>query len=207
MSTSKNGVAAKELQRHLGVTYKCAWRIAHQIRKLMSEDLPPLKGVVEIDETVIGGVSKGGKRGRGAAKKTAVFGMVERGGSVKTYVVKGVKGKTVYPLIEAGIEKGSTLMSDEYSGYNALRDAGWSHERISHEKEQYVRGNVHTNTIEGFWSQMKRSIDGTHHHVSRKHLPKYAAEFAFRYNHRKAFYPMFHYVLGQLASWRPAVAA
>ncbi len=196
-TASKNGVAAKELQRQLGVTYKCAWRIGHQIRKLMREDGVRLGGVTEIDETYVGGV-RHGTRGRGAAGKTPLFGLLEREGAVKVRVVKDTRRVTLTPIIHQTVEHGSSIMSDEHNAYDRLGRSGYRHERVNHKAKEYVRGEAHTNSIEGFWSQLKRSINGTHHSVSRKHLQKYANEFAFRYNRRKSEYPMFDHVLGQL---------
>lgn len=187
MSQSKNGVAAKELERQLGVTYKCAWRISKQIRLLMSDDNDPLGGneIVELDETYIGGKAKG-KRGRGAAKKTPVFGAVERDGKIKTKVVLNVRKLTLMPLIKNMVANNSVIVTDESNSYNDVKKIGHLHESINHSKGQYVDGDVHTNTIEGFWSQFKRSVHGTYHSVSRKHLQLYLDEFSFRYSHRKS---------------------
>ena len=187
MSQSKNGVAAKELERQLGVTYKCAWRISKQIRLLMSDDNDPLGGneIVELDETYIGGKAKG-KRGRGAAKKTPVFGAVERDGKIKTKVVLNVRKLTLMPLIKNMVANNSVIVTDESNSYNDVKKIGNLHESINHSKGQYVDGDVHTNTIEGFWSQFKRSVHGTYHSVSRKHLQLYLDEFSFRYSHRKS---------------------
>lgn len=187
MSQSKNGVAAKELERQLGVTYKCAWRMAKQIRLLMSDDDGPLGGneIVELDETYVGGKAKG-KRGRGAAKKTPVFGAVERDGKIKTKVVLNVRKLTLMPLIKDMVADNSVIVTDESNSYNDVKNIGHLHESINHSKGQYVDGDVHTNTIEGFWSQFKRSVHGTYHSVSKKHLQLYLDEFSFRYSHRKS---------------------
>lgn len=187
MSQSKNGVAAKELERQLGVTYKCAWRMAKQIRLLMTDDDGPLGGneIVELDETYVGGKAKG-KRGRGAAKKTPVFGAVERDGKIKTKVVLNVRKLTLMPLIKDMVANNSVIVTDESNSYNDVKKIGHLHESINHSKGQYVDGDVHTNTIEGFWSQFKRSVNGTYHSVSRKHLQLYLDEFSFRYSHRKS---------------------
>lgn len=183
MSQSKNGVAAKELQRHLGVTYKCAWRIASQIRKLMTQDTEPLSGIVEADETYIGG-KREGKRGRGAAGKTPVFGVVKRGGGIKTKIVENVKAETLMPLIEEMVEPGSLIATDESGSYNKVDSLFYTHGTVRHAAGQYADGPIHTNTIEGFWSQFKRSVHGTYHKVSPKHLQAYLDEFSYRYAHR-----------------------
>jgi transposase len=187
MSQSKNGVAAKELERQLGVTYKCAWRMAQQIRLLMSDDDGPLgdNEIVELDETYVGGKAKG-KRGRGAANKTPVFRAVERNGKLKTKVVLNVRKLTLMPLIKDMVADNSVIVTDESNSYNDVKKVGHLHESINHSKGQYVDGDVHTNTIEGFWSQFKRSVHGTYHSVSRKHLQLYLDEFSFRYSHRKS---------------------
>ena len=195
-TTSRHGVPAKELQRQLGVTYKCAWRLGHQIRKYMAQidGDTPLSGTVEADETYIGG-KRPGKRGRGAAGKTVVFGMLERQGDVMTRVVPNVRRATLQPHIEANITKGSTLHTDELLSYRTIGGRGYAHETVNHGSGEYVRGAVHTNAIEGFWSQIKRSIQGTHIHVSGKHMAKYLGEFEYRYNMRKTPELMFSRLL------------
>lgn len=183
-SQSKNGVSAKELQRQLGVTYKCAYRMGQQIRSLMDNDDDVFGGTVEIDETYVGWKGKE-VRGRGAKKKTPVLGMVERKGSVSAYAVGNVKSATVTPMIEKKVSKGTTLMTDEYGIYNQV---GKKYDRqiIKHSSKEYVRGNVHTNTIEGFWSHLKNSIKGTYRHVSKDKLQVYINEFTWKYNHRNS---------------------
>lgn len=186
-TTSRHGVPAKELQRQLGVTYKCAWRIAHEIRKYMGkvDGDAPLSGHVEADETYIGGVEKGGGRqGHGKNKKTIVLGMVQRDGNLMTHIIPNVKNDTIIPVMVNNIKKGSTISTDELAAYKHLPGMGYNHGTVQHTMDRYVDGIHHTNRIEGFWSQIKRSIKGTHIHVSRKHLPKYLVEFEYRYNMR-----------------------
>lgn len=197
MSQSKNGVSAKEIERHLGVTYKCAWRIAKKIRELMEqENNGKSGGIFEVDETYVGG--KGKKiRGRGANKKTPVFGVVKRQGGVYAKAVPNVKRSTVMPLIRQNVEIGSVVNTDEYHLYkHALSD--FQHMTVRHGDKEYVRGTSHTNTIEGFWSQLKRSINGTYHSVSPKYLQAYIDEFSYRYNLRKSDTPIFHHLLARL---------
>lgn len=182
MSTSRNGVAAKELERQLGVTYKTAWRMAHEIRKLMQEPTPKFFGEVEADETYIGG-KRPGKRGRGAAGKTAVMGIANRRGGVIAKAVESANMANAMSLLIRNVDQSAIVHTDELNIYNTVGKI-WRHRRVNHGAGEYVRGRVHTNQIEGFWSQLKRSIDGTHHHVSRKHLQKYVNEFAFRYSNR-----------------------
>ncbi len=172
-TTSRHGVPAKELQRQLGVTYKCAWRMGHEIRKYMADvdGDDGLSGHVEVDETMVGGKRKG-PRGRGALGKTVVFGMVERKGDVMTRVVPDVKRNTLHPIIEENIARGSTISSDELHSYKTIDAKGYEHGYCNHGREEWVNGIHHTNSIEGFWSRLKNSIKGTHVYVSRKHLPK-----------------------------------
>ena len=189
-TTSRHGVPAKELQRQLSVTYKTAWRMGHEIRKYMAkvDGDGGLSGHIEVDETYVGGRRKGGKKhgitGRGA-KKTVVFGMVERGGDIITRVVKNASRKSLLPHIVENVMEGSLISSDEWMSYKPLKSLGYKHRSVNHAAEQWVDGIVHTNTLEGFWSQIKRSIRGTHIHVSRKHLAKYLGEFEYRWNLRK----------------------
>ena len=184
-TTSRHGVAAKELQRQLGVTYKCAWRMAHEIRKHIGKvgGDDDLSGHVEVDKTYIGGY-RAGKRGRGAKNKTVIFGMLERAGNIMTRIVPDVKTKTLYPIILDKVDKGSTVSSDELRSYGTLKYHGYNHGTVEHREKKYVNGIHHVNSLEGFWSQIKRSIKGTHIHVSKKHMAKYLGEFEFRYNMR-----------------------
>ena len=192
-STSRHGVAAKELERQLGVSYPTAWRVAHQIRKHMAETDGewPLGGEVEADETYVGGKRSGGKRGRGAPGKTVVFGMIERGGDLMAHVVPDVKKRTLLPLIWNHVERGSTVHTDELGSYRGVRRIGYRHETVNHGAGEYVRGRCHVNSIEGFWARLKLSIRGTHVHVSAKHLAKYVKEFEYRYNRRNRVETMF----------------
>lgn len=185
-STSKNGVSAKELERSLGVTYKCAWRIGHKIREAMIDNSGYLmSGVIEVDEALIGGKEKGGKRGWGAGRKTCLVGIMERGGKVKVTPVSTRDRQSIFPLIDQNVEKGSIINTDEFRAYKTLPGEGYEHRRVIHSKYQWAVGDAHTNSIEGYWSNLKKSILGTHTYVSPKHLPKYLAEFDFRHNNRK----------------------
>ena len=189
-ASSRNGVAAKELERQLGVTYKCAWRLAKQIRILFVQAKNPLSGTIETDETYVGGKRKG-KRGLGAEGKTPVFGMIERQGEAIGQVIPDTKLKTLQPIINSSIAKDSTIMTDELRSYSRVAMNGYKHETVKHGVGEYVRGNVHTNSIEGFWSQMKQSISGTHHLVSPKYLQLYVNEFIWRYNFRgQSLFPL-----------------
>ncbi len=197
-TTTRHGVPAKELQRQLSVTYKTAWRMGHEIRKYMAlvDGDTPLSGTVEVDETMIGGRQKGVGGGRKlTGNKALVFGMVQRDGQLITRVVTDAKHASVYPHIHAGIEKGSTVHSDQAQVYRALPSQGYQHEVVDHSKKEFVRDGVHTNAIENVWAQLKRSIRGTHVHVSPKHLQKYLGEFEFRFNLRKTPNLMFDRLL------------
>lgn len=206
MASTRCGISAKQLQRELGVTYKTAWRMFHQIRKLLGEDAAPFTGTVEADETYVGGKDKNrhvskrsGKRGRGAGGKTPVVGVVERKGKVVALVTGDVTAGVVQPILTAQVTQKSTIITDDFSSYDALARAGFSHERVKHSAGEYVRGgDIHTNTIEGFWSQLKRSIDGTYHHVSAHYLQRYVDEYSFRYNHRNDLTPMFDAMMRRL---------
>lgn len=197
-SQSKNGISAKELERQLGVTYKCAWRIAKKIRELMAPNSTNkdqlLDGIVEADETYIGGVQSG--KGNQYDNKTPVVGAAERKGSVKAKVTSDTAASTVQPLIRKNVSLNALLVTDEASPYWTIKKHGYSHTTVNHSRKEFARGKIHTNTIEGFWSQLKRSIDGTYHFVSPKYLQHYVDEFAFRYNHRH--YPMFETLLRQI---------
>ncbi len=181
---SRHGVAAKELERTLGVTYKCAWRMAHEIRKHMAQvdGDPPLSGDVEVDETFIGGY-KPGRRGPSTGK-TIVMGIMERDGDVITKVVPDLKRRTLQEPVVKHVEKGSTIHSDEALAYDGLEYRGYTHKTVKHRRKQYVSGNSHVDSIESYWSRLKNSIKGTHVWVSPQHMQKYASEFEYRFNSR-----------------------
>lgn len=184
MSSAKNGVSAKELQRHLGVSYKTALRMAHKIRSLMKQDNSMLEGVVEIDEMYVGGNPRRNLRKR-YIRKTPVIGMVARGGQSRVKVVEEAETRTALKFIKDNIKVGSTIMSDGSGIYRGkLKKLGFQHSIVKHSVNEYVRGDVYTNGIEGLWSQIKRSIHGTYHAVSPKHLQSYVDEFVYQYNHR-----------------------
>jgi transposase-like protein len=188
---SRNGVAAKEVERQLGVTYKTAWRMCHMIREYMGEvdGDEPVGGfgkIVEVDETYIGGKSEGEGVGNYRANKTVVIGMRERNGDVITRVVPDRKMRNLEPHIFANVKPYSEIHTDELSSYRDLGEfKGYWHKTVNHSAEEYVSPTGTTvNGIEGFWAQLKRGINGTHIHVSAKHLPKYLAEFEFRHTMR-----------------------
>lgn len=181
-SVSKNGVSAKELERSLGVTYKTAWRMCKQIRLLMEQDSDVLTGEVEVDETYA--PSRKHPRALGNSKKQVIFGAVERNGRVNASHVKSAGFRVLMPIIESKIEPKAIIYSDEARVYKTLNRRGYSHTTVNHSKLEYVRGIAHTNTIEGFWGQLKRSIDGTYHAVSPKYLQSYINQFVFQYNFR-----------------------
>ena len=199
-TTSRHGVPAKELQRQLSVTYKTAWRMGHEIRKYMGDvdGNPTLSGHVEVDETYIGGRVKGGKKkgitGRGA-NKTIVMGILERDGELFTKVVPDASRKSLIPPILENVPEGTRISSDEWPPYKVLGGLGYDHRKVEHGAKQYASGDTHVNTLESFWSILKRAIKGTHVHVSPKHLPKYLAEFEYRYNLRKQPNLMFQKLL------------
>lgn len=186
---SRNGVAAKEVERQLGVSYKTAWRMCHMIREYMSAldaggQIGGTGSAVEVDAAFIGGYTKGGKGGIG---KKQVVAMVERGGGVVVRVVPDQRQDTLYGLVTAHVAKGGQLHTDEHSGFNGLHSAGYRHMTVNHSAGEYVGyQGASTNTVEGFWAGVKRGINGTHIHVSAKHLPKYLGEFQYRWNMRNA---------------------
>lgn len=200
MAGSKNGVAAKELQGQLGCTYKTAWRMMHQIRSLMEQPGEKLSGVVEADETYIGGYRKGDTGGH---RKASVLGVVQRGGGVRAKHVDEVHATSILKNLAENVEFGSQLYSDEYSSYKKAKRLGIFHEAVNHSRHEFARGPVSTNTIEGFWGQMKRSMDGTYHAVSRKHLQKYLDEFSWRYSQRHSEIPAFVLLLNSVCG-RPS---
>lgn len=187
MTSTRCGISAKQLERELGVTYKTAWRMAKLIRQeLMADEGQPLGGAVEADETYVGGRRRGTKPGRPVAgsHKQPVFGMVERGGRVAAFTVPDATSKTVMSHIEARVLPASIVYTDEWQAYWNVASRGYDHRRIYHRQKIYVVGDVHTNTIEGFFSLVKSGLRGVYHSVSKKHLQGYLNEYVWRYNNR-----------------------
>ena len=187
ITSTRCGISAKQLEREIGVTYKTAWRMMNLIRtKLMAQDDIKLAGSVEADETYVGGVRRHrtGRPGPGDETKTPVFAMVEREGQVVALVVEDVKRSTLLPHMVKRIMPNSIVYTDEMRSYDGLLPSRYLHRRINHSSRVYVIGDIHTNTIEGFFSLVKRGIGGVYHAVSTKHLQSYLSEYAWRYNHR-----------------------
>jgi transposase-like protein len=192
LCASKKGMSAHQLHRMLGVTYKSAWFMAHRLRYAMTQTplVEKLKGIVEADETYIGGRIKTGpiRKGPRMDNKTAVVALVERGGKVRAMAMPRVTAEDIRQHIEANVDNSVRLMTDESPLYvNVGRDASVvaSHESVKHSIKEYARGDVHTNTVEGFFSLLKRGITGVYHHVGKGHVHRYVDEFAFRYDARK----------------------
>ncbi|HUF54277.1 MAG TPA: IS1595 family transposase [Dehalococcoidia bacterium] len=201
MASTRGGISAKQLQREIGVTYKTAWRMFRLIRSLLEENTGSLGGQVEVDEAYIGGKRRGQRTGRPGkdSNKTPVLGIVQCGGKVAALVTPDVSRATVMPIIEAKVLPRSMIYTDDYKVYNPLSDKGYGHRRIAHSEKVYVMGDVHTNTIEGFWSLLKNGIRGVYHSVSSRHLQSYINEYTFRYNHRSDEVPMFASMIGRVS--------
>jgi len=187
MCASKKGISAHQLHRMLGVTYKTAWFMAHRIREAMIDpNAGPLGGqnkVVEADETYVGGKAR--NRKNRIPKKTAVVALVERDGEVRAQSVKRVNSKTLRPILVTKASRKSYLMTDESVVYPKIGEEFAGHGTVNHSKEEYVRGVFwHTNTVENFFSILKRGINGVYQHCDEQHLDRYVGEFAFRYNNR-----------------------
>ena len=195
MTSSKKGISAHQLHRVLGVTYKTAWFMEHRIREAMrSGDLSPFGsggGIVEVDETFIGHDKtikpKGEKKGRGYAHKHKILSLVDRTtGRARNFVVDDLKKDTLLPILRENIAKEATVYTDEASQYAKLGDEFADHDFVRHGAGEYGRGQVHTNTIEGYFSIFKRGMTGVYQHCDKKHLHRYVAEFSFRYSNRIA---------------------
>ena len=201
ITSTRCGISAKQLEREIGVGYKTAWRMFNLIRNsLMAETPAPLSGKVEMDETFVGGKPRGreirtmARMGLGPmqagqaaarAKKTTVFGMVERGGKIVARVVPPEFQAPAFGYIETHVLPASHIFTDEAAAYSPLASKGYGHRRIQHAAKVYVDGDVHTQTIDGFWSLLKSGIRGVYHAVSAKWLQSYLDEYAWRYNHRE----------------------
>jgi transposase len=217
MSSTRCGISAKQIQRETGVTYKTAWRMFKQIRILLSEDVKLEGSSIEMDEMYVGGKRKGkfGRPMRGDKKKSPVIGMVERStkdrvGRVKALATPEVSTNQVLGLVHEYVLPKSTVFTDEYPIYDRLGARVKDHKRVNHSAKVYVVGDIHTNTIEGFWSLVKRGIGGVYHQVSQKYLQTYLDEYSFRYNRRDCGNLIFHDVLAKAAqplAVKPAVGA
>jgi transposase-like protein len=192
LSSAKNGISSYEIHRAIGVTQKTAWFMLHRIRLAMETgSIEKLSGNVEVDETYIGGLAKNMHKhkreakiqGRGSVGKTAVMGLLERKGRVLAKVIEKADKDTLHAEVKANVEKDSNLFTDEWRSYRGL-DQDYIHEVINHGIE-YVRGHIHTNGIENFWSLLKRTIKGTYVSVEPFHLGRYLAEQTYRFNERK----------------------
>jgi transposase-like protein len=196
MGSTRCGISAKQIQRETGVTYKTAWRMFKQIRQLLSEDLQLEGSTVEVDEMFHGGSRR---TSSWRENKVPVVGMVERGGRVVARVASNVKKETLHGIVKQYVVPASIVFTDDFVSYDGLQNLGYTHRRIRHSERIYVSGDVHTNTIEGFWSTVKRGIGGVYHNVSAKYLQTYLNEYSFRYNRRHQGNMLFKRILEQVS--------
>jgi transposase-like protein len=211
MGSTRCGISAKQIQRETGVTYKTAWRMFRQIRSLLSEegDMQLEGPTVEIDETYMGGRRKyqRGRPMRGDKKKTPVVAIVQRGGQVIAKAIPDVTGQRLMGLVKKHVVPGSMIYTDELASYNRIsvlrgkggEDLGYRHRTIKHSDGVYVRGDIHTNSVEGFWSLIKRGIGGVYHSVSPEYLQTYLNEYTFRYNRRFMGNQQFRAILSRVS--------
>ncbi|MCH7806460.1 MAG: IS1595 family transposase [Proteobacteria bacterium] len=188
MAASKKGISAHQLHRMLGITYKSAWFMAHRIREAMREVSPsPLGGegkTVEVDETFVGR-KRGRKKVAGVHHKMAVLTLLERGGKARSFHVKNATLKGIMPVLRIHLNRESAVMTDDATYYRNLYMIYKSHDAVAHSRGEYGRGEIHTNTIEGFFSIFKRGMRGVYQHCAEHHLHRYLSEFDFRYNHHR----------------------
>jgi hypothetical protein len=192
---SKKGMSSNQLKRTLNVSYKTAWYLTHRIRAAMADvDPMPLTGTVEVDETFIGGKAKNMHKadrerrinGRGGVDKTMVLGAMQRGGQVRFRVEQRRTADVLHRFINEHVsDEAAAIYTDEHTGYQGIGDENTRHETVNHGAEEWVRADVHTNTVEGVWSLFKRSIVGSYHQLSAKHMNAYLDEMAFRFNNRE----------------------
>ncbi|MFI5333512.1 MAG: IS1595 family transposase [Candidatus Babeliales bacterium] len=188
MIDSKKGMSANQLKRSLGVSYKTAWYLCHRIRKAMEEmnNKPQLDGIVEVDETYIGG-RYDKRRKRGPWEKQAVIGLLQRDGVFEARTIPTNGARVLVGVVKERVNGNATVMTDEYAAYKSLGKT-FNHESINHSKEEWARGNVNTNHVENAWSLFKRSLVGSYHQISTKHLDAYLDEFEWRFNNRNNEY-------------------
>jgi transposase-like protein len=190
-SGDKKGTSSYALAKNLKISQKSAWFVLQRIRESYNEPTAVFTNPVEVDETFVGGIEANkhqnkrteNNQGRSTKTKTAVIGILERQGKVYAVPVVNTKGATVLPIMRSKVASGNTIYSDEYKPYRALKN-DYVHEFVCHKVEEYVKGEAHTNNLENYWSHVKRTIVGTYHQVSRKHLGRYLHETSFRYNNR-----------------------
>lgn len=189
LASSKKGISAHQLHRTLKVTYKTAWFMAHRIREAMRPaELMPMGGggeIIEADETFYGQI-KGEPKRRGTGHKHVILSLIQRGGSARSFHIQGTRIADIAPVIRANIAREATLMTDEGTYYREIGREFARHDTVNHKQEEYVRGDAHTNTAEGFFSIFKRGMRGVYQHCSEKHLHRYLSEFDFRYSNRVA---------------------
>lgn len=207
ITAHKKGISSLQLGRDLNITQKTAWFLLHRVREMLKAERPQmLANNVEVDETYVGGKEKNRHankkklpqgvnstiserrkltNGRSLADKAVVLGLVERNGKVIAYRIPDAKAESIIPLIDKHVVKGSTMLTDEYYAYGRLEELGYQHKSIQHNLKIYVQGEIHTNTIENFWSVLKRGLYGIYHYTSKKHLNRYLDEFCARYNSRQ----------------------
>lgn len=185
MVESRKGVSANQIKRTLDISYKTAWYLCHRIRSAMNDvTMEKLKGVVEVDETFVGGKVEGKGRGYKGNKSIAI-GAVQRGGKIRLQVIRARTIEELHTFIEENTaDETEAIYTDEFAPYDGIADRDTRHERVNHSKEEWVRGDVHTNGIENVWSLLKRSIIGAYHKVSMKHLDRYLDELEHRFNNR-----------------------
>lgn len=185
MGESRKGVSANQLKRTLGVAYKTAWYLCHRIRAAVKDaDNSLLSGIVEVDETFVGGKRRGVGSGNRDGKKM-VLGAIERGGKLRLKVDQRPDRATLHAFIKANVsDEAEAIMTDEWPAYRGCGDEDTRHETVNHRQKEWVRGECHTNTVENAWSLFKRSIVGAYHQISEKHIERYLDEFEFRFNNR-----------------------
>lgn len=202
MSKTRSGVSARQIQREVGVTYKCAFRMCHQIRKLMADDGEPLSGITESDETHIGGEGKNKRYvpDFNTKPKEILMGILERGGKIHLRHIPNTGKWTILKHVQENIKTDATIYTDQLGGYQQLTKLGYNHKYVNHNQTYVIKGtDIHTNSIEGFWSIFKRGVTGVYTHISPKYLQNYANEYGFRYGNRKLGDDMFYEMLRQIS--------